>query len=390
MLACARIGAVHSVVFGGFSPAVDRRPHRRLRQQARDHRRRRPARRQAHAAEGERRRGAANCPAPTTVETVLVVRHTGGAVPMQMPRDRWYDAVVDGQPDTCEPARMNAEDPLFILYTSGSTGKPKGVLHTTGGYLVWAAYTHEMRVRPQARTTSTGAPPTSAGSPATATSSTGRWPTARTTRDVRGRAELSRHASRFWEVIDKHQVTIFYTAPTAIRALMREGDAPVQAHLAQVAAPARHGRRADQPGSLGAGTTTWSATSRCPIVDTWWQTETGGILISPLPGADRPQARLGHAAVLRRAAGAGRCGRHRAGRRDRGQPGAARFLAGTDAHGVRRPPALHRHLLQDLPGHVLHRRRLPPRRLLGFKMRTLAGIEHTVSVTVVEDIRGRC
>jgi acetyl-CoA synthetase len=88
-------------------------------------------------------------PGTNSVETVLVVRHTGGAVDMQMPRDRWYDAVVDGQPDTCEPERMNAEDPLFILYTSGSTGKPKGVLHTTGGYLVWAAYTHEIRVRPK-------------------------------------------------------------------------------------------------------------------------------------------------------------------------------------------------------------------------------------------------
>ena len=142
MLACARIGAVHSVVFGGFAPnsIADRvadcgskliitadeglRGGRKV-----------PLKANVDAA--------LKLPGTNTVETVLVVRHTGGAIDMQMPRDRWYDAVVDGQPDTCEPERMNAEDPLFILYTSGSTGKPKGVLHTTGGYLLYASYTHE-------------------------------------------------------------------------------------------------------------------------------------------------------------------------------------------------------------------------------------------------------
>ncbi len=143
MLACARIGAIHMVVFGGFAPnsIADRvadcgskliitadeglRGGKKV-----------PLKANVDAA--------LKLPGTNSVETVLVVRHTGGAVEMQMPRDRWYDAVVEGQPDTCEPERMNAEDPLFILYTSGSTGKPKGVLHTTGGYLLWAAYTHDL------------------------------------------------------------------------------------------------------------------------------------------------------------------------------------------------------------------------------------------------------
>ncbi|HLT44666.1 MAG TPA: AMP-binding protein, partial [Luteimonas sp.] len=143
MLACARIGAVHMVVFGGFAPhsIADRiadcgsklvitadeglRGGKRI-----------PLKANVDAA--------LKLPGTNSVETVLVVRHTRGAVDMQMPRDRWYDAVLDGQPDTCKPERMNAEDPLFILYTSGSTGKPKGVLHTTGGYLVYCAYTHEL------------------------------------------------------------------------------------------------------------------------------------------------------------------------------------------------------------------------------------------------------
>ena len=143
---------------------------------------------------------------------------------------------------------------------------------------------------------------------------------------------------------------------------MRDGDAPVQTHLARsrCACSARSASRSiPRP---GAGTTKWSATARCPIVDTWWQTETGGILITPLPGAIDLKPGSATQAVLRRAAGDRRCQRHAARRRGRRQPGAARLLAGPDAHGLRRPPALHRHLLQDLSGHVLHRRRLPPRR----------------------------
>ncbi|MCF7749325.1 acetate--CoA ligase [Bacillus subtilis subsp. subtilis] len=281
MLACARIGAVHSVVFGGFAPnsIADRvidcaskliitadeglRGGRRI-----------PLKANVDAA--------LKLPGTTTVETVLVVRHTGGAVDMQAPRDRWFHDVVDAQPAQCEPERMNAEDPLFILYTSGSTGKPKGVLHTTGGYLLYAAYTHEavfdLREDDIYWCTAdvgwvTGHSyivygPLANGATSLMFEGVPNFP----------------NTSRFWDVIDKHQVSIFYTAPTAIRALMREGDAPVtrtsRASLRLL-------------GSVGEpiNPEAWRwyyevvGDSRCPIVDTWWQTETGGILISPLPGA---------------------------------------------------------------------------------------------------------
>ena len=281
MLACARIGAVHSVVFGGFAPnsIADRvidcaskliitadeglRGGRRI-----------PLKANVDAA--------LKLPGTTTVETVLVVRHTGGAVDMQAPRDRWFHDVVDAQPAQCEPERMNAEDPLFILYTSGSTGKPKGVLHTTAGYLLYASYTHEavfdLREDDIYWCTAdvgwvTGHSyivygPLANGATSLMFEGVPNFP----------------NTSRFWEVIDKHQVTIFYTAPTAIRALMREGEAPV-----------KRASRASLRllGSVGEpiNPEAWRwyyevvGDSRCPIVDTWWQTETGGILISPLPGA---------------------------------------------------------------------------------------------------------
>lgn len=281
MLACARIGAVHSVVFGGFAPnsIADRvidcaskliitadeglRGGRRI-----------PLKANVDAA--------LKLPGTTSVETVLVVRHTGGAVDMQAPRDRWFHDVVDPQPVQCEPERMNAEDPLFILYTSGSTGKPKGVLHTTGGYLLYASYTHEavfdLREDDIYWCTAdvgwvTGHSyivygPLANGATSLMFEGVPNFP----------------NTSRFWEVIDKHKVSIFYTAPTAIRALMREGDAPVK----------RTSRASLRLlGSVGEpiNPEAWRwyyevvGDSRCPIVDTWWQTETGGILISPLPGA---------------------------------------------------------------------------------------------------------
>ena len=281
MLACARIGAIHSVVFGGFAPnsIADRvadcgskliitadeglRGGRKV-----------PLKANVDAA--------LKLPGTNSVETVLVVRHTGGAVDMQMPRDRWFDAVVDAQPAECEPERMNAEDPLFILYTSGSTGKPKGVLHTTGGYLLYAAYTHEavfdLREDDVYWCTAdvgwvTGHSyivygPLANGATSVVFEGVPNYP----------------NVSRFWEVIDKHQVSIFYTAPTAIRALMREGEEPVK----------KTSRKSLRLlGSVGEpiNPEAWRwyyevvGDSRCPVVDTWWQTETGGILISPLPGA---------------------------------------------------------------------------------------------------------
>ena len=281
MLACARIGAIHSVVFGGFAPnsIADRvadcgskliitadeglRGGRKV-----------PLKANVDAA--------LKLPGTNSVETVLVVRHTGGAMDMQMPRDRWFDAVVDAQPAECEPERMNAEDPLFILYTSGSTGKPKGVLHTTGGYLLYAAHTHEavfdLREDDIYWCTAdvgwvTGHSyivygPLANGATSVMFEGVPNYPS----------------VSRFWEVIDKHKVTIFYTAPTAIRALMREGEAPVKK-------TSRASLRL--LGSVGEpiNPEAWRwyydvvGDARCPIVDTWWQTETGGILITPLAGA---------------------------------------------------------------------------------------------------------
>jgi len=281
MLACARIGAIHSVVFGGFAAnsIADRvadcgskliitadeglRGGKKV-----------PLKANVDAA--------LKMPGTNSVETVLVVRHTGGAVDMQMPRDRWYDAVVDSQPAECVPERMNAEDPLFILYTSGSTGKPKGVLHTTGGYLVYASFTHEAVFDLQEDdvywcTADVGwvtghsyivYGPLANGATSLVFEGVPNYP----------------DYSRFWQVIDKHQVTIFYTAPTAIRALMREGEEPVQKTsrkslrlLGSVGEPINPEAWRWYYDVVGEG--------RCPIVDTWWQTETGGILISPLAGA---------------------------------------------------------------------------------------------------------
>ena len=280
MLACARIGAVHMVVFGGFAPQsiADRIAD--------------CASKLVITADEGWRGGkrvplkanvdvALELPGTSSVETVLVLRHTGGEIEMHAPRDRWLHEVIEGQPDTCQPERMNAEDPLFILYTSGSTGKPKGVLHTTGGYLVYTSYTHETVFDLKEDdvywcTADVGwitghsyivYGPLANGASVLMFEGVPTWP------DV----------SRFWHVIDKHLVTIFYTAPTAIRALMREGDAPVKS-------TSRQSLRL--LGSVGEpiNPEAWRwyfkvvGDSRCPVVDTWWQTETGGVLISPVPG----------------------------------------------------------------------------------------------------------
>jgi acetyl-CoA synthetase len=281
MLACARIGAVHSVVFGGFSP--DSLAGRIADSQCKlvitaDEGLRGGKKVPLKANVDE----ALTRPGTTSVETVLVVRRTGAPVAMQVPRDRWWGALVEGQSAECAPEAVGAEDPLFILYTSGSTGKPKGVLHTSGGYLVYASYTHEtvfdLREDDVYWCTAdvgwvTGHSyvvygPLSNGATTLMFEGVPNWP------DV----------SRFWHVVDKHRVTLFYTAPTAIRALMRDGEEPV--------------RRASRASLRLLGTVgepinpeAWEwyhrvvGDGRCPIVDTWWQTETGGILITPLAGA---------------------------------------------------------------------------------------------------------
>ena len=280
MLACARIGAIHSVVFGGFSSDS-------------------LAGRIADCAStvvitaDEGLRGGKRIPLKANVDQalsaagtesvrqVLVIRRTNGPVAMYE-RDQWYHELVDGQPDECEPAVMDAEDPLFILYTSGSTGKPKGVLHTSGGYLVFVALTHEavfdLREDDVYWCTAdvgwvTGHSyvvygPLANGATSVMFEGVPNYP----------------DSGRFWQVADKHEVTILYTAPTALRALMREGDAPVRKHsrasirlLGTVGEPINPEAWEWYHRVVGDG--------RCPIVDTWWQTETGGILITPLPGA---------------------------------------------------------------------------------------------------------
>lgn len=281
MLACARIGAIHSVVFGGFAPnsIADRVSDCQSKLIITADEGLRGGRKIPLKANVD---AALKLPGTNTVETVLVVRHTGGAVDMQAPRDRWFHDVVDSQPSTCEPERMNAEDPLFILYTSGSTGKPKGVLHTTGGYLLYAAYTHEavFDLREDDIYWCTADVGWVTGHSYIVYGPLANGATSLMFEGVPNYPDTS----RFWNVIDKHKVTIFYTAPTAIRALMREGEEPVKK-------TSRASLRL--LGSVGEpiNPEAWRwyyevvGDSRCPIVDTWWQTETGGILISPLAGA---------------------------------------------------------------------------------------------------------
>jgi acetyl-CoA synthetase len=279
MLACARIGAIHSVIFAGFSP--DSIAGRIL-----------DCASTVVITADEGLRGGKPIPLKHNtdlaltqcpdVKTVLVVRHTGAKTLMHAPRDVWYHEAVAKVPGDCAPEPMNAEDPLFILYTSGSTGKPKGVLHTSGGYLLYVAFTHQYVFDYHD------------GDIFWCTADVG-WVTGHsyivygplangaTTLMFEGVPNYP-STSRFWEVIDRHKVNIFYTAPTAIRALMREGEAPVKRTSRQ---SLRLLGSVGEPINPEAWLWYYNVVGerRCPIVDTWWQTETGGILISPLPGA---------------------------------------------------------------------------------------------------------
>lgn len=279
MLACTRIGAVHSVVFGGFSPDA-------LAGRIEDC----ESRYVITANEGLR--GGKPVPLKSNVdaaldlcggvEKVLVVRRTNTESAMRAGRDIWYHEAYASVSDDCPAEEMNAEDPLFILYTSGSTGKPKGVLHTTGGYMVWASLTHSYVFDYRD------------GEVYWCTADVG-WVTGHsyivygplangaTTLMFEG-VPTYPNASRFWAVVEKHKVNIFYTAPTAIRALMRLGNEPVKAHdrssirlLGTVGEPINPEAWLWYHTEVGEG--------RCPVVDTWWQTETGGVMISPLPAA---------------------------------------------------------------------------------------------------------
>jgi acetyl-CoA synthetase len=279
MLACARIGAIHSVVFGGFSPEA-------LEGRIKDC----DSRLVITADEGVRGgkvvplkanvdTALVECPA---VDTVIVLMRTGAQVPMSEGRDLWWDEAMASASDNCPPEEMGAEDPLFILYTSGSTGKPKGVLHTTGGYAVWASMTHQY-VFDYRR-----------GQIYWCAADIG-WVTGHTyivyAPLANGATQLMFEGvpnwpdpSRLWQVVDKHQVEILYTAPTAIRALEREGDEWVRKTsrkslklLGTVGEPINPEAWGWYHDVVGEG--------RCPVVDTWWQTETGAAMITPLPGA---------------------------------------------------------------------------------------------------------
>jgi acetyl-CoA synthetase len=281
MLACARIGAVHSVVFGGFSPDS-------LAGRIAD-----CASKLVITADEGLRGGkkvplkvnvdeALTKPGTTSVETVLVIKRTGTPVNMQAPRDRSWDALMAQQDTDCAPVALDAEDPLFILYTSGSTGKPKGVLHTTGGYGVYTSYTHEcvFDLREDDVYWCTADVGWVTGHSYIVYGPLANGATSLMFEGVPNYPD----AGRFWQVIDKHKVTLFYTAPTAIRALMREGEAPVKKWKRT---SLRLLGTVGEPINPEAWEWYWRVVGdgRCPIVDTWWQTETGGILITPLPGA---------------------------------------------------------------------------------------------------------
>jgi acetyl-CoA synthetase len=279
MLACARIGAIHSVVFGGFSPDA-------LAGRIQDCDSRIVVTADAGMRGGKQVPLKANVDAALagaqSVQSVLVVRHVGNAVAMQDGRDHWWHDARAAASADCPPEEMGAEDPLFILYTSGSTGKPKGVLHTTGGYLTWAAMTHHyvFDYRP-------GEVYWCAADVGWVTGHSyvvyGPLANGATQVMFEGVPNYPDH-SRFWQIVDRYQVNIFYGAPTALRALMREGDEWVQ----------RTSRKSLRLlGSVGepinpeAWEWYWRVVGegRCPIVDTWWQTETGAAMITPLPGA---------------------------------------------------------------------------------------------------------
>ena len=339
MLACARIGAVHSVVFGGFSSES-------LRSRILDS----DCRVVITADQGVR--GGKSIPLKANVDEaltecpnvrrVIVVKHVGEEISFISDRDAWFDELCADADTDCPAEAMNAEDPLFILYTSGSTGKPKGVLHTMGGYLLYAAITHKYSFDYHD------------GEIYWCTADIG-WITghsyivygplanAATTLVFEG-VPTYPDASRFWQVVDKHRVNIFYTAPTAIRALMRLGNAPVRKTdrsslrlLATVGEP------------INPEAWQWYykvvGDQRCPIVDTWWQTETGGAYDHTTARCNYTKTRFCNTTFFWHLPSDSRRQRKRDRRCLRGQPSNHQTVAGSDAYRIRRSPKIHRYLL---------------------------------------------
>ena len=354
MQACARIGATHSVVFGGFSA-------KSLQERIID-----AGATEVITADGQYRGGREIPLKPAVdealamggcekVRNVIVYKRTGSAVAMQAPRDKWWHQVVEGQADTCEPTWVNAEHPLFILYTSGSTGKPKGVQHSTGGYLLQAMLTMKWTFDYK---------PTDVF---WCTADVG-WVTGHTyitygplavgaTEIIFEGVPTYPDAGRFWKMIQDHKVTVFYTAPTAIRSLIKAGgDLPNKYDLSSLRILGTVGEPINPEAWIWYHKTV--GRSRCPIVDTWWQTETGGHMITPLPGVTPLKPGSCQTAAARNH------GRHR--RRDRaaGREGQGRHprdqaaLAGDDPHHLGRSGPVQEELLpRGLQGQVLPRRR---------------------------------
>ena len=357
MLACTRIGAPHTVVFGGFSADRARRPNQRRPGKARHHRRRRLPPRRTRRPQGQRRSRPSQ--STTTIEHVLVAKRTGQATAMHEGRDVWWHDIVPRQPPNCEPERMESEDMLYLLYTSGTTAKPKGILHTTAGYLLGVSATHRWVFDIKDDDIYWAAADIGW---VTGHSYIVYGPLANGTTGVMYEGTPDTPiGSRWWEIIERYKVTILYTAPTAIRAHMKQGPQYADKHdlsslrlLGSVGEPINPEAWMWYHRHIGG--------ERCPIVDTWWQTETGAIMISPLPGITTTKPGSAtfplpgvDADVVDNDGNSVPLGSRRL-------PRPSQAMAVDAARHLRRSRALQGDLLEPLPWQLFPRRRLQARR----------------------------